>query len=346
MLPKTSVGHWATGSPSLQSFLDQSPADGLSLIRPLLTTSRAEVEAYCAEQDLHPVQDASNLDTTYFRNRLRHELLPYLETYNPNIRQTLRRMAEVVAGEYDLVRRAVDDVWQDAAAQVEADRVVFDKARWRALSVPEQRALLRESVRQLRPDLRDADFAPLDGAVRFSRTAQSGRTCDLFGGLRLSLSSAHVTVSAWGAEPQPGEFPLLDVAGQLNADWQFCMETFEPGEWSRDDVEGNTQGWRVEVDADKAQALCLRARLPGDRFQPLGMQGHSLKVSDFMINAKVDEALRDRWPLVVSGGEIVWVAGLRLDERFKVAPETRAVTRLWFEKSERSELGSSESESR
>jgi tRNA(Ile)-lysidine synthase len=64
------------------------------------------------------------------------------------------------------------------------------------------------------------------------------------------------------------------------------------------------------------------------------MSGHRIKLSDFMINAKLEKALRDRWPLVVCGDEIVWVAGLRLDERFKVESTTERVMRLSFVKNE------------
>ena len=71
--------------------------DGIRLARPLLYVERAAIEAYCEAQGLRPRFDRSNLDTTYFRNRLRLELIPYLEAFNPNVRQVIRRTAEVLA---------------------------------------------------------------------------------------------------------------------------------------------------------------------------------------------------------------------------------------------------------
>jgi tRNA(Ile)-lysidine synthetase-like protein len=154
-------------------------------------------------------------------------------------------------------------------------------------------------------------------------------------------------VNAWtdADVPVPADRPLVSADGQLSPGWRFCIEMLEPGEWSLGEVEANASGWQVCIDAARLPlsrravspgegaggwGLQVRARLPGDRFQPLGLNGHSLKVSDFMINAKIEKNLRDRWPLVVCGGDIVWVAGLRLDERFKVTPETTTVLRLWF----------------
>ncbi len=328
MLPKTEIKDWRleTGISTLQS--------PVSLIRPLLAVSRFEIEAYCAEHDLHPVQDATNLDTTFFRNRLRHELLPQLETYNPNIRAVLRRMAEVMAGDHAMLRGVVQALWE-SIARLEQGRVTFDKARWLALTAPEQCALLREAVTRLRPDRHNVDFTPLERAVRFSCTAQPGRSCDVLGGLRLSISRTHVIVSAWANAdaPTPDDLPLIVAGGQIPSGWQFCVETLKPGEWSLDEVESDSSGWRVFVDARTLQAPPrVRTRLPGDRFQPLGMNGHSLKVSDFMINAKMEAVLRGCWPIVVSGDEIVWLAGLRLDERFKVAAATERVMRLSFAK--------------
>ncbi len=341
MLPEMEIGGWrlevgsqngddASLRPPTSDL--QPPTSHFRLIRPLLTTSRAEVEAYCVEHNLHPVQDETNLDTTFFRNRLRHELLPQLGQYNPNIRSVLQRTAEVMAGDFEILRGVVQERWEQIA-RVAAGRVMFDKAGWRALTLPEQRALLREAVARLRPNLRNIDFTPLERAVQFSRAAAPGRSCDVLGGLRLSISRTHLIVEAWAdaARPWPADMPLVGADGQPSPGWQFCTATLKPGKWSLDEVAAKASGWHVYVDAARARSpLQVRARLPGDRFQPLGMSGHRIKLSDFMINLKIEKALRDRWPLVVCGGDIVWVAGLRLDERFKVTPETTTALRLWF----------------
>ncbi len=322
MPPQTVVSNWGLVTSNYQF--------PITLIRPLLTTTRAEVETYCAERGLRPVQDATNLDTIYFRNRLRHELLPLLESYNPNVRDVLRRTAEVMAGADEILRGVTERLWSEAARQ-DGDNIFFDKARWLMLSAPEQWALLREAMRRLRSGLRNVDFTPLDRAVRFSRTAQAGRSCDLLGGLRLSVSAAQITIHPWNARPATPSVPLLDAGGQLASGWEFRAETLGPGEWSPEAMALDSSAQRVYIDAARVQApLRLRFRRPGERFCPLGLGGHSVKLSDFMINVKMDKDLRDRWPIIVSGEAIVWIAGHRLDERFKVTPATQTIMRLWF----------------
>ena len=324
MLPRTEIGDW-TLRVEIES---PREASNLCIIRPLLTTARPEIAAYCVEHGLHPLRDPSNLDPAFFRNRLRHELLPILESYNPNMRDVLRRTAEVMAGENEILRGVTEKLWSEIA-RLDGDRILFDKARWLTLSAPEQRALLREAMRRLRSGLRNADFTPLDRAIQFSRAAHAGRSCDLPGGLRLSVLSTQVMIRPWSVRPTPPSVPLLDADGQLAGGWEFRAETLGPGEWSPEAVALDSSAQRVYIDAARAQApLHLRLRRPGERFCPLGLGGHSVKLSDFMINVKIDKDLRDRWPLVVSGDKIVWVAGLRLDERFKVTEKTEKVVRL------------------
>lgn len=322
MLPKSNLGG-GTGEANLQ-------AAPFPVIRPLLSVTRVEVEAYCAERGLHPVQDPSNADTTFFRNRLRHDLLPELAAYNPNIRAVLNRTAEVAAGEYELLERVLADDWK-RVVQAEGLAIEFRRERWLALTLPEQRLLLRRAIHRLRAEERDVDFAPLDQAVRFTHRAGPGRSCEVLAGLRLKVTAEALILHDEAYQPVRADLPRL-VNGGLAMGWRFEKETLAAAPVTP--LEPLADHWQVFVDADHAPAgqLYLRTRWPGDRFQPLGMDGHSLKLSDFFINLKIDEGLRDGWPLVVCGDDIVWVAGLRLDERFKVTPGTTTVLRLSFSK--------------
>jgi tRNA(Ile)-lysidine synthase len=332
---ETVLMHFLRGA-GLAGLKGMLPVAGEYLIRPLLDTTRAEVEAYCAARGLHPRRDETNTDTRFWRNRLRHELLPLLEQYNPRLRAVLARTATVLAGEHAIVQAHLDALWgQVVTPGLPADgRVVFDRGRWLALAIPEQRALLRAAVQRLRQAarLRDVDFTPVEAAVEFSRRAAPGQACDLLAGLRLAVVRDAVVVHAWGTDPPAlaHDGPLLDAAGALAGGWRFSVEAvaWAPGET----LPGPDTPWTAYVDEGALrEPPCVRARRPGDRFRPLGMDGHHLKLSDFLINEKIALGLRDRWPLVVSGAEIVWVAGLRLDERYKVGPDTRRIVRLRFD---------------
>jgi len=102
--------------------------------------------------------------------------------------------------------------------------------------------------------------------------------------------------------------------------------------WDAQRIAANTDPWVAHLDAGAlTDPLVLRPRRRGDRFRPQGMEGHHVRLSDFMINQRVPRAWRDCVPLLAAGDEIVWVCGLRLGQGSAVQAATRQAVRLWFE---------------
>jgi tRNA(Ile)-lysidine synthase len=312
------------------------------IIRPLLEVPRAEIERYCTDKGLTPRFDRSNLDTTYFRNRLRHKLLPLLETYNPNIRTRLRHTAAVVAADYELLTQLRKQAWGTVVREACDGTTVFDKTEWRALPVAMQRAILRHAAYRLRRSLRDVNFVHVENARRVGLTGETGAQATLPMGLNLTVGYdtivigdsddvAHPSTSneplLWSTKPlaihMPGTTPLPQS--------EWALHARIPGKWDMAQVASPPDRWMAYFDADKlAGPLVLRSRRPGDRFRPQGMEGHSVKLSAFMINLKIPRARRDYVPLLVARDEIVWVCGWRVGERVTVRPDTQRVARLWF----------------
>ena len=311
------------------------------IIRPLLDVLRVDIERYCAEQGLQPRFDRSNLDTTYFRNRLRHELLPLLETYNPNVRARLRHTAAVIAADYDLLAQLRERAWDDTVQDVREASVVFGRAVWRALPVALQRAILRRAVYHLRRSLRDVDFVHVEDARLVGVNGETGAQATLPGGLALTVGYETLTVGDEGDVGPPPDGPLLwcdeplavQVPGTTplpQSDWVLRMEML--AEWDLQQVAANPDPWTAYLDADALTApAVLRTRRRGDRFRPRGMKGHSVKLSAFLVNRKLPRAWRDRVPLLAAGGTIVWVCGQRVGERAAVRSETQWVAKVWFE---------------
>jgi tRNA(Ile)-lysidine synthase len=333
MRPKRAIGKLAPSNCDASPAAAQSPVTNYQLpvflIRPLLQITRSEVLSYCAEHNLTPSVDASNSNVRYVRNRVRHELLPLLEAYNPNIRAGLARTAEVLAGDYEIWHEAVQRLWQDSVRiAAEGDgRVSFDREPWLALSQAQQRALLRAAARRMLGDLEDIDFVPLDAAVQFSRHAAPGRSCLVVAGLALKVEPEQISLVCNVTDAQADSLPRV-VDGELAPDWRLESASLGPGAWSSEDLAA-APGWTAYLDAERlAGPITMRARRPGDRFQPAGMRGHTAKLSDYLVNRKIPARHRDQWPLLVCGGDIVWVVGLRLDERYKVTTATRNVLRL------------------
>jgi tRNA(Ile)-lysidine synthase len=122
------------------------------IIRPLLETTRADVEAYCAEHGLKPRTDPSNQAPIFLRNRVRGYILPLLKAYNPSIVSTLGRTARLCAEEDDLLSSLVEQAWTTIAT-TSASAVVLDRQGFERLHRALQRRIIRKSVQTLDPDI-------------------------------------------------------------------------------------------------------------------------------------------------------------------------------------------------
>jgi tRNA(Ile)-lysidine synthase len=311
------------------------------LVRPLLGIWRAEVIAYCAQRGLQPAIDRTNLDVTYFRNRLRYELIPTLEGYNPRIRQAVLRMAQVLAGDEELVRQVIDAAWQACMMKQGPGYVAFRLSTFRQQPYAVQRSLIRRAIEAQRPGLRDIYFDDVERALAFVESPPHSAHSDLAAGLRLYLEGDLLWLAAWESD-LPGEdwpavpqgVPLeLAVPGRVELEGRWIVGA----EWEDLPLLGNPfelvdedpyQAW---LDAEALQLpLVVRSRQPGDRIQPLGMEGKSIKLSDLMINQKLPRRARRAWPLVCAGSEVVWAPGLRMNDAYRLRPETRRVVHLYL----------------
>ncbi|HSN77846.1 MAG TPA: tRNA lysidine(34) synthetase TilS, partial [Anaerolineae bacterium] len=320
--------------PRVSGVRGQVSSAGCSLIRPLLFVPRTEILAYCVEHDLKPRYDRSNEDTTFFRNRLRHELLPLLEGYNPQIRRILASTAAVLADDYELLRGNLLGEWPDVVMQEGDDQLVLNLDAYRSLPIALQRGVLREAVHYLRTSLRNINFIHVDNALWLLREGTTGERMTLPAGLEIVLGYDRFAVGDEGVELPVDDLPqmdvewlLLPVPGIANLPgWQIETVLLAPADlppgW-----QANADPWQATLDAEVlGPAPALRTRREGDRFQPLGMAGRSKGLAELFTNTKVPAPARDQWPLLVtSSGDIAWICGLRIDQRARVTPATQRV---------------------
>ncbi len=301
--------------PSLNS--SAAPQLWPMLIRPLLTISRAEIEAYAAAHGLQPRADASNADLTYLRNRLRHQVLPLLETLNPNIRQTLAQTADVLRADAEVLEAAGEAALRQVTRSSPPGSVLFDRAAWAVLPLALKRYTLRAAVRQLRPDLRDVTYAHIADAVALAESGRTGARAPLPGGLALRVSyetlvigpAAEGTAEVGDAAPalDPAQAGLSFTAGETVerpfGAWVFSARPLRPD----DDLPAlHADPLCAALWVPVGATLALRTRRAGDRFRPRGLGGHSQKLADTLIAMRVPAPWRERVPLLTANGVIAW----------------------------------------
>ena len=310
----------------------------LRLVRPLLEVPRRDIEAYCRQHGLQPRFDRSNLDLTYHRNRIRHELVPFLESFNPRIREVLRRSSRVITGDYDYLHLRGVEAWKRLASENDV-AITFPLQPWSELHPSLQRQLLREAIHRLRRSLRDITWTHVEQAREGLDRMDTGARITLPQGLFLFKSYDSFVIGESIPEP---DLPLLSgqplpvkVPGSTQlpeSSWVLRSEIVDKQELTEEALQ-NPDPWQAYLDLERTGTdLTLRTRERGDGLQPLGMAGRSKSLNAFMVDAKIPQYIRDSLPLVVCTRHIVWVAGHRIDERAKLTGQTRRVLHLKFVK--------------
>jgi tRNA(Ile)-lysidine synthase len=306
----------------------------VSLVRPLLAVGRDEIEAYAEAQGLPWREDPSNRDARFKRAALRRDVLPALEAHFSGAADRLARSAALVRQYVDeALRPELRRRFEEASDGEGPD----DGARERALAVEALRAappvwrgrLLLEGLRRWCPGAPRTQAVA--GELEKLLDAQPGRRVDFEAGrvwrerdaLRFVQAKEERMKEGGGQTLAPGR-PACWPGGTLRAEWLPAP----PESLTADDP-------HVALLDAEALALPLDVRpwQPGDRLQPLGMNGRTL-VSDLLTDAKVPPSKRKSVRVVCSGDTIVWVVGHRLAESAKVRPSTQRVLRLTFEPSE------------
>lgn len=314
VLAKFLRGAWTEGLSGIHPKLE-SPEGGL-IVRPLLQTTRTEIEEFLNARNQTWREDSSNRHLTFTRNRIRHELLPQLGTWNPQLRDHLAQMAELAREE---------EAWWDSeiagrvAAQVilrgrpvrgggrattTAEGVALDLARLNAEPVAVQRRLLRYAASQLEGA---PDFVATEALRRLALSGRAGQKLELAQGLR--------------AERTHREIRLTRGPNRASMDEGSEVERYEcvvPGE-----IDATSFACRLRIDSTGAMPsdlglngerlmAVMRPWKAGDRVR-LRYSSSPKKVKEVLERMKVTGDDRARWPVVEVGGRIVWMQGVEVE---------------------------------
>jgi tRNA(Ile)-lysidine synthase len=312
------------------------------IIRPFIESARADVRAFLALHQIEFCEDASNADVSIPRNSVRHELIPYLQQrFSPGIVDVLDREAAIARDDSDFLEEAAA-LAAVKLVTVTAHEIEIDASGLLALAPAIARRVIAQAQRAASGG-RFIPFDAIDAVLAFAVSNFAGpidlpghRVNRLGGTIVLTKSKGRRNRTAAGTTHLPSlEFAYeLGLPGQVSVPESACAisaeaEFLSSGESAAARWTLASRGDQAVVEAAKlAPPLVVRNRRPGDRFRPLGLQGHK-KLQDFFVDAKVRRNDRDSIPLVVdSNGQIVWVAGHAVAEDFRVTDRTKAVVIL------------------
>jgi len=317
------------------------PNSDIFVIRPLLGIWHQEIKEYLEEKRIAFRRDRSNVARSYFRNRLRHELLPLLEAdYHKGVKEAILRLGQQAQMAYDFLEKKVKEVEEKSVNSSSVIRHSNDELR---MTVDEYRIdiglllglhpavaseLIREIAAKLGAKRRDFGMGHFKEIVRLAR-GETGKAVDLPGGVRVVTEYGRLRFeTADYADSQEADVTegVINIPGRTvisHLGLEFEVETM--GKEDFKDFLQRKNDRQEAVDRKRiSEPLRVRFRRRGERFWPLGARGEK-KLKDFFIDQKVPRRLRDRIPLVVSGDRVIWVVGYRIDERVKVTEKTEEV---------------------
>jgi len=327
---RIATGHTATDQAEtvLLRLLRGAGSTGLSgippmrgqFIRPLIESTREEVLEHLAQSGLAFVTDPSNTKPLYTRNRIRLELMPVLRRFNPRIVETLAAEAALLKDESDALDLVVKSAAQAVAAK-QGDGFVVQREAFLALHPAIRRRLLRRLADDLADGPTGLTAIQVDEALQFMSLAATGRTMRLPSELTIERTYEQFIIGPSAAAAPlssqlmvPGSTPVPEFG--IIVETILCNEQEAPPD--------TNYYWQALFDYDKiGLPLQIRNRRPGDRFHPSGLGGKSKKLQDLFVDAKIPRRRRDAVPLLCSGTEVLWIMGMRIDQRFLAQAGTK-----------------------
>jgi tRNA(Ile)-lysidine synthase len=297
-----------------------------TIIRPLIEITRGEIETYLKGRGLRHVTDVSNLESHYLRNRVRLELIPELERYQPRIVEILGQMSNIMRSDDERLATEAE-AWLKHAARSEEKETRIPVHIFTMLPEALKSRVIRYILKETGGTLRRIGFRHIDAILQIAKGEKPQAQVKLPNAVIVKRVYNELFFTGYEdveAEdfcctiPGPGRFPLRAIGCSVLVE--------EVGNVGISNMK--TALPVVFLDADHlAYPLMVRNFRPGDRFVPLGMTGHR-KLKDFFIDLKVPSETRRRTPILIYRDIPIWVCGFRIDDRFKVTSRTKRALKV------------------
>ncbi|GAC1625648.1 MAG: tRNA lysidine(34) synthetase TilS [Ktedonobacteraceae bacterium] len=346
---ETLMLHWIRGG-GIASMVGLQPRQQ-DIIRPLLSITHGEALAYCGQHSLIPLEDASNSDTRFYRNRIRHDLLPLIESMNASFRTTLLRNAEVMRVDVQWIETQVERAWSDVVLVEHSASIIISVSPMQELHPSIQRHLLRritsrlsegqsplelrhylliEQLMQRETANRDVSLdLPNALIVRRDNNTLLFQRQDKLRSIDVQGICEEITLDVPGSVRLQGTqwTAVTEVLPETVA--QTLREYLQRQDWESVWRILPTTAHTVYLDAEQVTScLHIRTRRPGDVLQPLGML-HAKKVQDILIDKHIPRAQRDTLPLFFNAeGRPIWLGGVCVDDRARLTARTQHIVCL------------------
>lgn len=307
------------------------------IIRPLLDVERKDIEKYCADNSLNPRTDSSNLEAVYTRNKIRLDLIPYINRiFDTDIVDSLVRMSALVKEDNEFIEAAVDSLYDKCVSFSDGSSISLNIDRLREHGGAIKGRILRKAIQQIKNDLKGIEHIHIDDILNLALNGRTGAEIHLPQGIRASKSYNTLKIFIYNRVDYSEILDkIVDIPGRTEVEalktWieASVFEVLEGRKRFSDLPAGSLLQY---FDYEKLKmGISIRSRNTGDMFKPLGSNG-TKKLKEYYIDNKIPRELRDNIPLIAKNNEIVWIIGYKISDKFKVTENTKSVLRLEYKK--------------
>ncbi|MFC4767564.1 tRNA lysidine(34) synthetase TilS [Effusibacillus consociatus] len=310
----------------------------LELVRPFLYIGREEIEEYCRVANIPYRTDSSNALTEYFRNKIRLQLIPLLQSqYNGNIKRALLQLGKIAADEDRYLEEQTEVLLQQAMLEKNDKKMTLQTCRLLDAPVALQRRTITLILYYLCGHTKEWEAKHIEQILRLAQHSNPSARIDLPDGIQAwrEYDLLHIGKKMGYSSPAEeirAELPVPHLLEETVSVPHFFELSEFPIRGSLELVKGSvspSNPWEAVFDYDdiKGRKFVIRSRRHGDVFRPQGMAG-TKKIKEILMEARVPREQRDHWPLWVLENQIVWVTGIRRGSLAPVRPETRVTLRI------------------
>jgi tRNA(Ile)-lysidine synthase len=319
----------------LQRIIRGTGIDGLGamsfkkndLIRPILNIKRSEIEKYLKENSYEYCTDKTNSQAIYGRNKIRLNLIPYLEeTFNPNIQNTLFRMSEVMEKDSKIIEKYISIKYEEILIEENENEVLLDLSKLRNMEDYEVGRIIRKALETVKGNTNNIEMKHIEYANEFIRDGKTGKKIDLSENFVIEISYNNLIIRKLVEKLENFQYAIdINVSVHIKEIGKtvFC-KIIEAKEYNPNDRKS------ISLDYDKIVGkLTARNRMLGDHIIPCGMNG-SKKIKDIFIDMKIPIEQRDKKLIIADENNILWIEDYRIHDDYKVSSSTKKILNLFI----------------
>ncbi len=304
----------------------------LVLVRPLLGISKTEIIRFLKQKKQNYRTDSSNLKPDYLRNKIRLKTIPYLrKNFNPQLCDILSRQTDVLRQVYQYIQKEAELIYTRICTKSKKG-VSINLVKFRELDTALAFEVLRLCLLGVKGHLKDISYDNLNALWQMSQNKAGSETVTLSDEIRGVREYSNLKIltnlkAKAGSKVRKNKPKLIKIPGSTEfkgLNCKICTKILKP----KGKISSKNDSSVEYIDFDKIHGyLKLRTRIIKDKFKPLGLKNRK-SLKNFLINLKIPVSQRDDIPLIIDDENIIWVAGFRISQDYKVNKDTCRVLRL------------------